>query len=53
MPDRIVYNVMSAVKLRQMQRDEIFHGSPADIADGYIYQSCDSQAAAALDKHAR
>jgi uncharacterized protein (DUF952 family) len=51
MSDRIVYKVMSAAELQQMQRDGVFHGSPADIADGYIHLSCRSQVAATLDKH--
>ena len=51
MPDRIVYKVMSAVEAQQMQRDGVFHGSHADIADGYIHLSCGSQLAETLDKH--
>jgi uncharacterized protein (DUF952 family) len=51
MSDRIVYKLMSAAELQQMQRDGVFHGSPADIADGYIHLSCDSQIAATLVKH--
>jgi uncharacterized protein (DUF952 family) len=51
MSDRIVYKVMSAAELQQMQRDGVFHGSPADIADGYIHLSCGSQVAATLDRH--
>src|SRR6266581_3403831 len=51
MPDRIVYKVMSAAELKQMQRDGVFRGSPADIADGYIHLSCGFQLAATLDKH--
>jgi uncharacterized protein (DUF952 family) len=51
MPDRIVYKIMSAVELQQMQRDGVFRGSPADIADGYIHLSCGSQLTATLDKH--
>ena len=42
MSDRIVYKLMSAAELQQMQRDGVFHGSPADIADGYIHLSCDN-----------
>ena len=42
---------MSAVELQQMQRDGMFHGSPADIADGYIHLSCGAQLAATLDRH--
>ncbi len=51
MPDRIVYKIMSAAELSQMRRDGVFHGSPADNADGYIHLSSGSQLAATLDKH--
>jgi len=49
--DRIVYKIMSAAELKQMERDGEFRGSPADLADGYIHLSCGSQLAATLDKH--
>jgi uncharacterized protein (DUF952 family) len=51
MLDRIVYKIMSATELKQMQSDGVFRGSPADIADGYIHLSCGSQLAATLEKH--
>ena len=51
MPDRIVYKVMSATELQQMQRDGVFRGSRADVEDGYIHLSRGSQLAATLDKH--
>ena len=51
MPDRIVYKIMLAVELQQMQRDGVFHGSAVDIADGYIHLSCGPQLAATLDRH--
>ena len=51
MSDRIVYKIMSAAELEQMNRDGEFRGSPADIADGFIHLSCASQVAATLDKH--
>jgi uncharacterized protein (DUF952 family) len=51
MLDRIVYKIMSATELEHMQRDGVFCGSPADIADGYIHLSCGFQLAATLDKH--
>jgi uncharacterized protein (DUF952 family) len=51
MPDRIVYKIMSATELQQMQRDGVFHGSPVDMADGYIHLSCGSQLVATLDRH--
>lgn len=51
MPDRIAYKIMSAAEMRQMQRDGVFHGSPVDIADGYIHLSRGSQLAATLERH--
>jgi uncharacterized protein (DUF952 family) len=51
MSDQVVYKIMSVAELKQMQRDGVFHGSPADIADGYIHLSRDTQLAATLDKH--
>src|SRR5277367_5223712 len=51
MSDRIVYKVMSAAEAMQMQRDGVFRGSPADLADGYIHLSRASQLAATVDKH--
>jgi uncharacterized protein (DUF952 family) len=51
MADRIVYKIMSSPELEQMQRDGLFRGSPADIADGFIHLSCGPQLAATWDKH--
>ena len=51
MSDRIVYKVMSAAELQQMRRDGVFHGSPVDVADGYIHLSRGFQLAATLEKH--
>jgi uncharacterized protein (DUF952 family) len=51
MSDRIVYKVMSAAELLQMQRDGAFRGSPADIGDGYIHLSRGCQLAETVDKH--
>ena len=51
MPDQVVYKIMSAAELQQMQRDGVFHGSSADIADGYIHLSCGPQLAGTLDRH--
>ncbi len=51
MPDRIAYKIMTSAELEQMQRDGLFRGSPADIADGYIHLSCGSQLAGTWDKH--
>jgi uncharacterized protein (DUF952 family) len=51
MPDRIVYKIMSAAELKQMEHEGVFRGSPADIADGFIHLSCGRQLGATLDKH--
>ncbi len=51
MPDRIVYKVMLAEELTRFLRDGVFHGSPVDIADGYIHLSCAYQLAETLDRH--
>src|ERR1700679_620518 len=51
MPDRIVYKIMSAAELKQMEHEGVFRGSPADIADGFIHLSCGWQLGATLDKH--
>jgi|SRR5215469_10181401 len=51
MSDRIVYKVMPKAEHQQMQRDGVFHGSPVDIADGYIHLSSRCQLAATLDRH--
>ena len=51
MSDQIVYKVMSAAELSQMQRDGVFRGSPADTADGYIHLSRGCQLGETLDRH--
>jgi uncharacterized protein (DUF952 family) len=51
MHDRIAYKIMSSTELEQMQRNGVFRGSPADIADGFIHLSCGSQVAATWDNH--
>jgi uncharacterized protein (DUF952 family) len=51
MSDRIAYKIMTHPELEQLRRDGVFQGSPADIADGFIHLSCESQLAATLDKH--
>jgi uncharacterized protein (DUF952 family) len=51
MLDRVVYKIMSVAELERMQRDGMFCGSPADLADGYIHLSREQQLAATLDKH--
>ena len=53
MLERIAYKVMSAAERAQMQRDGVYRGSPADLADGYIHLSCASQLAGTLDRHFR
>jgi uncharacterized protein (DUF952 family) len=51
MPDRIAYKIMTSTELKEMRRDGLFRGTPADIVDGYIHLSCGSQLAATWDKH--
>jgi uncharacterized protein (DUF952 family) len=51
MPDPIAYKILSAGELKQLRQDGVFHGSPADLADGYIHLSCASQLAETLDKY--
>ncbi len=51
MLDRIVYKILSAAEFQTMERDGVFRGSPADIADGFIHLSRGSQVAETLDKH--
>jgi uncharacterized protein (DUF952 family) len=51
MPDRFAYKIMSATELEQLQRDGLFRGTHADIADGYIHLSCASQLTVTLEKH--
>jgi uncharacterized protein (DUF952 family) len=51
MMDRIAYKIMTSTELKQMQRDGLFRGTPADVVDGYIHLSCGSQLTATWDKH--
>ena len=51
MLDRIVYKILSEAEMKQLQRDGVFTGSPADIADGYIHLSRGCQLAETLDRH--
>jgi uncharacterized protein (DUF952 family) len=51
MPDRIAYKIMSQTEFEQMQRDGLFRGSAADVTDGFIHLSCDSQLTVTWDKH--
>ena len=51
MPDRIAYKIMLAAETEQMLRDDLFRGSPADIADGYIHFSTATQVADTAGKH--
>ena len=53
MPERIVHKVMTAAEYSQLQRDGVFYGSVADVADGFIHLSCGSQLTGTLDRHYR
>jgi uncharacterized protein (DUF952 family) len=49
--DQYVLKVLSAADWARFQAEEIFHGSAADEADGFIHFSTKAQIAATLAKH--
>jgi uncharacterized protein (DUF952 family) len=51
MAERIAYKVMTAAEFARMQREQMFHGSSADLADGFIHMSTAAQLPVTLDKH--
>ena len=51
MTERVAYKVMTAAEYAQMQREHVFHGSAADLADGFIHMSTAAQLAVTVDKH--
>lgn len=51
--ERIAYKVLSAAQLDAWRREGVFHGTSADVADGYIHLSLASQLPGTLDKHYR
>ncbi|HET8995819.1 MAG TPA: DUF952 domain-containing protein [Acetobacteraceae bacterium] len=51
MTERLAYKVMAADEFAHMQREQVFHGSAVDRADGFIHLSTAAQLTATVDKH--
>lgn len=47
----IAYKILTADQWAQFQKDQIFHGAPVDIADGFIHLSALDQLQGTIDKH--
>ncbi|HUB13922.1 MAG TPA: DUF952 domain-containing protein [Acetobacteraceae bacterium] len=45
------YKVMTAAEFAHMQREQAFHGSAVDLADGFIHLSTAEQLSVTVDKH--
>ena len=45
------YKIFTADQWAQFQADNVFHGAPVDLADGYIHLSDADQLQGTLDKH--
>lgn len=45
------YKILTADQWAQFQADDVFHGAPVDLADGYIHLSAADQLHGTLDKH--
>ncbi len=51
MPDPVAYKVMTTDERESLRSRGSFHGSPADVADGFIHLSSGAQLAATVEKH--
>lgn len=53
MSDRpaIGWKVLTTPQMEDFVAQEVFHGAPVDLADGYIHLSTEDQLAGTLDKH--
>ena len=51
MAEAVAYKVMTAAEFASMQREHLFRGSSADLADGFIHMSTAAQVSATVDKH--
>jgi len=49
----IAYKVVTAAEFARTQPGQVFRGSPADLADGFIHMSTAAQLAATVDRHFR
>lgn len=47
----IIYKILAPDQFASFQREAVFHGSPADLADGFIHFSSAAQLKATLEKH--
>lgn len=45
------FKILTAEQWAQFIRDDLFHGAPIDLADGYIHLSAADQLQGTLDKH--
>lgn len=48
---RTAFKILTAAQWAQFEADGIFHGAPADVADGYIHLSAADQVQGTLDRH--
>lgn len=51
MSDQTAFKILTASEWADFERDQIFHGSQVDKADGYIHLSTADQLQETLDKH--
>lgn len=45
------WKVLTAAQMEELQAQQVFHGAPVDLADGFIHLSTDEQLRGTLDKH--
>ena len=45
------FKILTAGQWTQFEADGVFHGSPVDLADGYIHLSTADQVQGTLDRH--
>ncbi len=45
------FKILTADQWAQFQAEDVFHGAPVDLADGYIHLSAADQLQGTLDKH--
>ena len=49
-PDH-AWKILTSAQKEQLVADELFHGAPVDLADGFIHLSAEPQVVGTLDKH--
>jgi uncharacterized protein (DUF952 family) len=49
-PDH-AWKILTTEQKDSLLSEELFHGAPVDLADGYIHLSAEPQVAGTLDKH--